>query len=120
MTAMPEMVALFNGFGGIASASLGAEMIKYSQRRCRYESDRRDNCRLQCQLSVGRGVTVATRGLIGSVTFWGSLVAYRQAPGRSSAFKKRIDVWRASKLLNVVAGPGGMPAAGLRWIVLDA
>jgi NAD(P) transhydrogenase subunit beta len=63
MTAMPQLVALFNGFGGGASVLVaGAELIR----------------------NVGRGnipqtdVAVATvaSGLIGAVTFWGSLVAF--------------------------------------------
>ncbi|MEW6324502.1 MAG: NAD(P)(+) transhydrogenase (Re/Si-specific) subunit beta [Nitrospirota bacterium] len=58
MTAMPEMVALLNGFGGAASVLVaGAALI--------------DTADPTLQISVA---TVAS-GLIGAVTFWGSAVA---------------------------------------------
>jgi H+-translocating NAD(P) transhydrogenase subunit beta len=59
MTAMPQMVALLNGFGGGASALVaGGALI--------------DATETSAQLTVA---TVAS-GLIGGVTFWGSLVAF--------------------------------------------
>ena len=59
MTAMPQMVALLNGFGGGASILVaGAALV-----------DAKDP---NIQLTVA---TVAT-GIIGAVTFWGSLVAF--------------------------------------------
>jgi NAD(P) transhydrogenase subunit beta len=59
MTAMPQLVALFNGFGGAASVLVaGAELLRPGT----FPSD----------------VLVATAasGVIGAVTFWGSLVAF--------------------------------------------
>jgi NAD(P) transhydrogenase subunit beta len=64
MTAMPQMVALFNGFGGIASVLVaGAALI---------ESGIIDMGGSMTQLVVA---TVAS-GIIGSVTFFGSLIAF--------------------------------------------
>ncbi|MDH3217845.1 MAG: NAD(P)(+) transhydrogenase (Re/Si-specific) subunit beta, partial [Candidatus Krumholzibacteria bacterium] len=64
MTAMPQLVALFNGFGGGASVLVaGAALI---------ESGLLQTTTSMTQLTVA---TVAS-GLIGAVTFWGSLVAY--------------------------------------------
>ena len=64
MTAMPEMVALLNAFGGGASAFVaGAVLVGGSGS--------------STQVAVA---TVAT-GLIGSVTFWGSLVAFDKLRG---------------------------------------
>ncbi len=68
MTAMPELVALFNGFGGIASVLVaGAALIEGT---------------------LGGGsplaqvtVAIAASGLIGAVTFWGSLVAFGKLKG---------------------------------------
>ena len=61
-TEMPQLVGLFNGFGGGASAVVaGAELI--------------DVLASGEALSVGLSTTAAIAGLIGSVTFWGSLVA---------------------------------------------
>ncbi len=60
MTAMPQLVGLFNGFGGGASILVaGAALIKAGS-------------------SADTQLTVATvaSGIIGSVTFWGSFVAF--------------------------------------------
>jgi NAD(P) transhydrogenase subunit beta len=63
-TEMPQLVGLFNGFGGGASAVVaGAEL----------------NSRLVAEgtsaLSADVTATAALAGIIGAVTFWGSLVA---------------------------------------------
>jgi len=58
MTQMPQMVALFNGFGGGASVLVaGAELLK------------------EAPMAEMGLVAAAATGLIGAVTFWGSLVA---------------------------------------------
>ena len=59
MTAMPQLVALFNGFGGGASVLVaGAELSKATS------------------LSADVLTAIAASGIIGAVTFWGSLVAF--------------------------------------------
>ncbi len=68
MTAMPELVALFNGFGGVASVVVAGAVL------------------IESTLNGGQPlmqVTVATAatGLIGAVTFWGSLVAFGKLKG---------------------------------------
>jgi H+-translocating NAD(P) transhydrogenase subunit beta len=69
MTAMPQMVALFNGFGGGASVLVaGAALI---------ETAGLLSGPLLTQVSVA---TVAS-GIIGTVTFWGSLVAFGKLQG---------------------------------------
>ncbi|MGH7656972.1 MAG: NAD(P)(+) transhydrogenase (Re/Si-specific) subunit beta, partial [Gemmatimonadales bacterium] len=63
MTAMPQMVAMFNGFGGAASLLVGGgEFLKASQAGVDLPSD----TNLTIQLSV----------LIGAVTFTGSMIAF--------------------------------------------
>ena len=57
MTAMPEMVALFNGFGGLASLLVGWAALSPTA-------------------STGTLVTIVLSILIGGMTFTGSLVAY--------------------------------------------
>ncbi len=62
MTAMPQLVALFNGFGGVASVLVaGAALIEVG-----------------AQGTIGLQLTVATAasGIVGAVTFWGSVVAF--------------------------------------------
>ncbi|USZ73722.1 NAD(P)(+) transhydrogenase (Re/Si-specific) subunit beta [Natronosalvus halobius] len=63
-TEMPQLVGLFNGFGGGASALVaGAELIDQF------------TTGTSATLPVGLTASAALAGLIGAVTFWGSLVA---------------------------------------------
>lgn len=69
-TAMPQLVGLFNGFGGGASALVaGAELL--------------DNVGTGGSPALPVEVTIAATvtGLIGAVTFWGSLVAAGKLQG---------------------------------------
>jgi len=67
MTAMPEMVGIFNGFGGGASALVaGAEFMNLQQSGA---------------LPVGPGATIMLAMLIGAVTFSGSAVAFGKLAG---------------------------------------
>ena len=61
MTAMPQLVALFNGFGGIASVLVAGAFLAGAD-----------------MSAIGTEILVATAasGLIGAVTFSGSLVAF--------------------------------------------
>jgi len=63
MTGMPQLVALFNGFGGAASILVaGAALAEINL----------------AGVSPGTQTTVSTAasGIIGAVTFWGSLIAF--------------------------------------------
>ncbi|MDH3199541.1 MAG: NAD(P)(+) transhydrogenase (Re/Si-specific) subunit beta [Myxococcales bacterium] len=76
MTAMPEMVALFNGFGGIASALVASSVywsvvIEKKAPGTVYEA-----------LGTDEAITVMLSILIGGVTFTGSLVALLKLQGR--------------------------------------
>lgn len=97
MTQMPEMVALFNGFGGGASVLVAgvAFMITAAP---------------GVQLTVATGLS----GLIGAVTFTGSLVAFAKLaemlPGRPLGFPG----------LQVFNGALGVAAlAGIAWLTVD-
>jgi NAD(P) transhydrogenase subunit beta len=102
MTGMPQLVALFNGFGGLASVLVaGAALME----------------------TVGRGtipglqMTTATAasGLIGAVTFWGSLVAFAKLQG--IVLPGRAVVFPGQKALNLVLG---LAALGLgAWVAAD-
>jgi NAD(P) transhydrogenase subunit beta len=91
MTAMPQLVALFNGFGGGASVLVaGAELVTFHP---------------------GEGPDVPVwaillsgmlAGLIGAVTFWGSLVAYAKLQEFKS-FKKPFQ-YPARQPINALLG----------------
>jgi proton-translocating NAD(P)+ transhydrogenase subunit beta len=68
MTAMPEMVGIFNGFGGGASALVAsAEFVRVQI--------------AGAPLDVGSGVTIALSSFIGTVTFSGSFIAFGKLKG---------------------------------------
>jgi NAD(P) transhydrogenase subunit beta len=78
MTGMPEMVALFNGFGGIASLLVaGAELTA--------QVGETINAWVEGGPLTGTLIQflIATMlaGIIGAVTFWGSLVAFAKLQG---------------------------------------
>ncbi|CUT01498.1 NAD(P)(+) transhydrogenase (Re/Si-specific) subunit beta [Candidatus Chrysopegis kryptomonas] len=68
MTSMPQMVAIFNGFGGGASTLVAALAFIEA---------------IELNKAMGTQETVATvaSGLIGAVTFWGSMVAFAKLEG---------------------------------------
>ncbi len=67
MTQMPQLVALFNGFGGGGSVLVaGADLFKSTELTNAAE----------LAPTATELIAVAASGLIGAVTFWGSLVAY--------------------------------------------
>ncbi len=61
MTAMPQLVALFNGFGGGASVLVGYAALSKESPDGNF---------------LIENIAIACSGLIGAVTFWGSLVAF--------------------------------------------
>ncbi|MDE2754481.1 MAG: NAD(P)(+) transhydrogenase (Re/Si-specific) subunit beta, partial [Gemmatimonadota bacterium] len=68
MTAMPQLVAVFNGFGGGASAAVAAaEFVRAGGS--------------SPSLGVDVGVTIVLSTLIGAVTFSGSLIAFGKLQG---------------------------------------
>ena len=64
MTAMPQMVALLNAFGGGASALIAGAVLANAGNP-----------------TAQTAVATVTSGIIGSVTFWGSLVAFDKLQG---------------------------------------
>jgi len=71
MTAMPQMVAILNGFGGAASALVaGASVVESALPEAKLPAP-------LMQVTIA----AAASGLIGAVTFWGSLVAFAKLQG---------------------------------------
>lgn len=107
MTAMPQLVALFNGFGGGASVLVaGVELFTPIREAALYAT-------------VVSGLLA---GLIGAVTFWGSLVAFAKLQ-EYPAFKKPFE-YPAQQVWNgVLAGVLvllivlGIAFPGASWII---
>lgn len=73
MTAMPQMVALLNGFGGAASVLVaGAALLEAVHATVNNQPSP-----LNSQFLIAASLS----GIIGSVTFWGSLVAFGKLQG---------------------------------------
>ena len=77
MTAMPQMVALFNGMGGATAALVSlAEFIRLST--------------AGVTITVGEGASIALGTIIGAVSFTGSLIAFGKLqeilPGKPMEF----------------------------------
>ncbi len=66
MTAMPQMVALFNGVGGGAAALIAA--VEFLQR-------------LETGIPVGMAIAIVFATVVGSIAFSGSLVAFGKLQG---------------------------------------
>ena len=82
MTAMPEMVGLFNGFGGAASVLVAGSALVAAMQYVTSEGP-------DTQMKVA---TVAT-GIIGSVTFFGSYVAFGKL-AEFLAVKWKLHLWQ--------------------------
>jgi NAD(P) transhydrogenase subunit beta len=82
MTGMPELVALFNGFGGLASVFVGWAEFELGK-----------------QTDVVTEVAIYSAILIGGVTFTGSLIAYLKLAGKMSG---RPTLFPAQKAINAV------------------
>ena len=101
MTAMPQLVALFNGFGGGASVLVaGAALIEIIL--------------VATGFSTPVAVSIAASGLVGAVTFCGSLVAFGKLQGLIS--EKSVTL-PAHQLLNALLGLACLAFAA--WLVVD-
>ncbi len=88
MTAMPQFVALFNGFGGLASVFVaGGELARMGA----------------SGMAADTLIATAASGIIGAVTFSGSLVAYAKLEELKS-FKKPIPIPYQQPINAAVAG----------------
>ncbi|MFC7251251.1 NAD(P)(+) transhydrogenase (Re/Si-specific) subunit beta [Halomicroarcula sp. GCM10025324] len=88
-TEMPQLVGLFNGFGGGASALVaGAELV-----------DQFDTARTIAAVSVDVTAAGAVSGIIGAVTLWGSLVAAGKLHGVLDTSEIRFTGDQAAKVV---------------------
>jgi len=98
MTAMPEMVALFNGFGGAASTLVAGTAL------------------LRSGIGAGNQFLIATAasGLIGTVTLTGSLIAFGKLNG---SVGDKLGRYPAQKAINALLGAGALACCA--WVVMD-
>jgi len=90
MTAMPQLVAVFNGFGGIASALVaGAALVEAGL--------------VTSEPAIQMTVATVFSGIVGAVTFWGSLVAFGKLQGFVSGQPVRYPGEQVVKILFLVA-----------------
>jgi len=101
MTAMPELVALFNGFGGAASVLVAGAALIESTTGIPVP---------MAQLTVATAAT----GLIGAVTFWGSLVAFGKLRG---FVNENAVLFTGQQGINAILALVALGLAG--WVVMD-
>ncbi|MCF6311435.1 MAG: NAD(P)(+) transhydrogenase (Re/Si-specific) subunit beta [Verrucomicrobiales bacterium] len=89
MTGMPELVALFNGFGGLASLLVGwAEFAAHTD---------------DSHIGIETGAAVVLTILIGGITFTGSIIAYLKLSGKMSGNAINFGGQKALNILIAVA-----------------
>jgi len=102
MTAMPQMVALYNGFGGGASLIVaGAALVE----------TRLAGSATQVQMTVA----TAASGIVGAVTFWGSLIAFLKL--QEFIIGGNPVLFRGRHLVNILLGLAAT-VLGI-WLVID-
>ncbi len=112
MTAIPQMVALFNGFGGIASLLVAGAAFMVAARAG------------GAALSLQTTISTAASGLIGAVTFWGSLVAFAKLQGLKIIPSGQV-LFKGQQILNTLIALAAIGCAvllvmnpGATWIYL--
>ena len=123
MTAMPQMVALLNGFGGGAStlvAAIAAIGVMSGQAAVQSPTTAAATMPLAPTTveTVQSLIAIALSGLIGAVTFWGSLVAWGKLE-ELDVFKKDLGLpfqqWINAALLVLALGLGALLVVQPGW-----
>ncbi len=121
MTGMPQMVALLNGFGGAASVFVAGAELWNASAAARPPAD---PLAPWTQFAIATALT----GLIGAVTFWGSLVAFGKLE-ELPQFKKAwtdpnrhwINIGLAVATLLLIWGVCANPSSNLLfWLLVVA
>ena len=97
MTGMPQLVALFNGFGGLSS--LLVALAQYANYRT-----------INADAVPFEGITMGLTIAIGAIAFTGSVVAWGKLSGKM--FKKSVTI-PAKNALNAVLAAAGLAGACL-------
>jgi NAD(P) transhydrogenase subunit beta len=101
MTSMPELVAVFNGFGGMASVLVaGAALLENT---------------LEAELPMMQlTIAISVSGLIGAVTFWGSMVAFGKLKG---LINENAVLFSGQQIINAILAVTALALSC--WVVLD-
>jgi NAD(P) transhydrogenase subunit beta len=114
MTAMPEMVALFNGFGGLASLLVGwAEFAKIVKSGWGRYFEEIGFAAGGSQAFISGAIALAV--IVGGVTFTGSVYAFLKLAAWVSG---RALVFRGQRLVNILIASGAALAA-LLYVIDD-
>jgi len=105
MTAMPQLVGLFNGFGGAASVLVAGAVLIGVVNLASAGTPPPD---LQFTIAT------AASGLIGAVTFWGSLIAFAKLQGIMTEKPLRYTGEQVVKVIVALAAVG----AGI-WVIFE-
>ena len=97
MTSMPELVALFNGFGGGASVFVAGAALFEARA-------------LASAVTHDVTIAIAFSGLVGGITFWGSLVAFGKLQGILSG---NPVLFKGQKALNAILGLAAVAAGAM-------
>ncbi len=118
MTEMPEMVALFNGSGGLASTMVAIAL--YGERHYKlslpYDVAKQEvpSWTVSDMFGLIEGSTLFLTIIIGTITFTGSLVAYAKLSG--GIFGKKVSgkptLLPQRHLINILLGLGALLIAG--------
>jgi NAD(P) transhydrogenase subunit beta len=125
MTGMPQMVALLNGFGGAASTLVAAGELANTLGLSRGQGAASLAARASLAPWTQFAIASALTGLIGAVTFWGSLVAFGKLE-ELPRFKKAwtdpnrhwINLGLAASTLLLMAGVCANPQSMLLYWLL--
>ncbi len=108
MTGMPELVAAFNGFGGIASALVaGAEVARLMAPNAAYTGG--------ALFDGFAAVTISLSLVIGMITFTGSFIAFGKLSGRISGNPISFPGMRLFTILFLAGTIGAVV-----WMVMNA
>jgi NAD(P) transhydrogenase subunit beta len=115
MTAMPQMVALFNGVGGGAVALIS--IVEYREALHLFDENP----------ELATLIPQLFAAIIGSVSFWGSLVAFAKLQELISGRPVKLPggslvniVLLAISLVLAIAIAGGTESEGMFWLILLA
>ncbi len=105
MTGMPQMVAIFNGFGGAASFFVAGAELYRALHTGEATTQPASEAVVQAGLQTQFALATAAAGLIGAVTLLGSFVAYAKLAEFSITLKPKNEgdkprkIWLSNALL---------------------